>query len=102
MLVVVTVSVIADTSMPVSSPKLVYATYVGTGRNSVFHSLAVDSAGYPYIGGSGPGANDTTCGFLTKLNQTGTAAVWTVCLPVAEVDGVALDTAGYLYVVGGN
>jgi hypothetical protein len=57
---------------PVSSPRLVYATYFGTGPNSIFYSLAVDSAGYAYVAGEGPGTGNSDCGFLTKLNPPGT------------------------------
>ena len=84
-------------------PKLVYATYLGTGRNSVFQALSVDSAGFMYVAGAGPGsAEGSTCTFLTKLNQSGTAPVWTVCLPLAQVDGLAVDAATNIYVVGLN
>jgi hypothetical protein len=92
----------AQTTVPVSSPKLVYTTYAGTGPNSVLYAFAVDSAGYSYIGGSGPGSGSSGCAYLTKLNQTGTAAVWSICLEVLEVDGAAVDASGYIYVVAGN
>ena len=93
----------AGFSQTAPPPKLVYATYVGTGRNSVFQALAVDSAGFMYIAGTGPGdAGPSSCAFLTKLNQSGSAAVWTVCLPFAQIDGLALDTATNVYVVGLN
>src|SRR5438067_693910 len=92
----------ANAAQPVSSPRLIYATYFGTGPNSIFYSLAVDSAGYAYVAGSGPGAGNLDCGFLTKLNQTGTTAVWSICLPVTQIDGVAVDAAGYIYAVGSN
>ena len=87
---------------PASSPKLVYATYLGTGANSVANTLAVDSAGYSYVGGAGPSFDNATCAFLTKLNPLGTAAVWTICLPARQVDDVAIDTSGFIYVIGLN
>ena len=56
----------------------------------------MDSAGYAYVSGGGG------CAFVTKLNQTGTSVIWSVCLPVSEVHAVALDPAGYIYVAGNN
>ena len=89
-------------AQPVSSPRLVYATYVGTGPSSGVNGFALDSAGYAYLAGTGPGTGNSTCQFITKLNQTGSAAVWSVCLPLSEVDAVAVDASGYIYVVGAN
>jgi len=101
-LVVVPATALADATVPVSSPRLVYTTYAGTGPNSVLRGLGVDAQGYSYLVGSGPGAGDTSCGFVTKLSQTASATVWSVCLPLSEVEGVALDASGYIYVVGSN
>ncbi len=82
---------LAVAAPPVSSPKLVYQTALGAGALS----LAVDSQGYAYVGGSRTG-----CAFLTKINQAGTAVVWSVCLPLSQASAVALDAAGYVYVTG--
>jgi hypothetical protein len=101
-LVVVPATATADGTVPVSSPRMVYATYVGTGQSSVLRGFAVDSQGYAYLVGSGPGTDNSTCQFLTKLNQTGSAVVWSVCLALAEADAVAMDASGYIYVVGSN
>ena len=101
--VVVAVSLCGTPPLPVKSPKLTYATYVGTGRNSVFRGLAVDQDAKLYVAGSGPGSFDNrSCGFLTKLNQTGTAALWTLCLPVTEIDDIALDASGAIYAIGSS
>jgi alpha-tubulin suppressor-like RCC1 family protein len=81
---------------PANPPRLSYATYVGAPSGSVVYGLAVDSAGNAYVSGMFP------CGFLTKLNQTGTAAIWSVCLPMTEIHAVAVDAAGYIYVAGNN
>src|ERR1700682_1969909 len=81
---------------PANLPRLSYATYysinVGTQRGSVVYGFAVDSAGYAYLSGGYGG-----CAFLTKLNQTGTAVIWSVCLPMTQVNSVAVDAAGYIY-----
>ena len=87
-------------TVPVSSPRLMYATYVGTGRNSVLRGLAADFEGYSYVAATGPAVDGKGCGYLSKLNQTGTAAVWSTCLSVTEVDGLVLDSAGFIYVIG--
>ena len=71
-------------------PRLSYATYAAS---DVFE---VDSAGYAYVGGG------SGCAYLTKLNQTGTAAIWSVCLPLPQVDAVAVGQQGYIYVAGTN
>ena len=96
-----TPAVFADITAPVNSPSLIYATYMGTGKNSAVYGLAVDASGYAYLAGSGPGANSSPCGYLTKLNQAGTNAVWSVCLPVVRAGAVVIDGAGYIDVAGG-
>jgi len=76
-------------------PRLSYATYAAqAAQGSVLFGYAVDSAGYAYLGGVYSG-----CAFLTKLNQTGSAAVWSICLPVGQVNAVAVDSQGYVYAV---
>lgn len=92
----------ADPATPVSSPRLVYATYVGSGRNAVVHGLAVDSAGYVYVGGSVEKQDGSSCGLLTKFDRNASSTVWSICLPVGEVDGVAVDSAGSVYAAGGR
>jgi uncharacterized protein (TIGR03437 family) len=88
------VTVLAQSANP---PSLSYATYVGTAPVSAVSGLAVDRSGYSYVSGL-----DSGCGFLTKLNQAGSAIVWSVCLPMAQVNAVKLDAAGYIYVAGSN
>jgi uncharacterized protein (TIGR03437 family) len=87
----------AAAAAPANPPRLSYATYVGTPSGAVVYGFAVDSAGNAYVSGAYRG-----CAFLTKLNQTGTAVVWSVCLPMTQVNSVAVDAAGYIYVAGGN
>src|SRR5437016_11823705 len=84
------------------SPRVAYATYVEKGAGSVSFSLAVDSAGYAYVAGGGPLTGGPRCAFLTKLNQNGTAAVWSVCLPMYQVNAIALDATGNIVVAGDN
>ena len=91
-------------AQPANPPRLSYATYAAPVREPVLYGLATDSAGSAYVAGVylGNAGAGSACAFLTKLNQTGTAAVWSVCLPVAEVNSVALDSAGYIYAAGDN
>src|SRR5262249_28158162 len=101
---------------------LTYSTYLGgTGGDSVA-AIAVDGAGDAYVTGNtsstdfpttagafqttAPGVSDA---FVTKLNPTGTAAVYStylggsVTLPGSGADsgrGIAIDGGGFAYVVG--
>src|SRR5690349_14081607 len=79
---------------PANPPRLSYSTYASPQIGTVT-DLAVDSTGYAYVAGVYSG-----CAFLTKLNQSGSAAVWSVCLPVGQINAVALDGQGYIYAAG--
>ncbi len=82
--------------------QLAYATYVGTGANSYFAGLAVDSAGFAYVAGTGTSANGLKSGILIKLNQNGTAAVWATTIPVSSATDVKVDAAGNIVVLGAD
>jgi hypothetical protein len=96
---------------------LVYSTYIGEGPAN---DLAIDVGGNAYITGSTisstfpvtPGAAQPTCtgcnlarsdAFVTKLNPTGTALVYSTFLggSIDEVGrGIAVDAGGNAYVTG--
>ncbi len=96
---------------------LIYSTYIGSGPAN---DLAIDAEGNAYITGSTlssvfpitPGAAQTTCtgcnlarsdAFVTKLNPTGTALVYSTFLggSLSEVGrGIAVDGSGNAYVTG--
>ena len=91
---------------------LVYSTYLGPITAS---GLAVDSAGNAYITGQAignypttPGAFQTVLGgssdaFVTKLNSTGTALVYSTFLGGSGLDAgseIVVDAAGNAYVIG--
>ena len=96
-----------------------YSTYLG-GRfsESTLEAtrIAVDSTGSAYVTGetgspdfpTTPGAFDTTYNgdnevFVTRLNPSGTALIYSTFLGGSSWDssaGIALDTAGNVYVVG--
>ncbi len=110
--------------------QLIYSTYLGgmTGGDGV-NTLAVDSAGAVYVGGSTyspdfpttPGAFDRTCGgsgarscgdiahfpaadgFLAKLSPAGNALMYSTFLGGGgqeSVEDIELDTSGNAYAVG--
>jgi hypothetical protein len=95
---------------------LVYSTYLGGSGNDEGFGIAVDSAGHAYVTGftSSPnfpttvGAFDGTLGgtndaFVTKLNPTGSALVYSSYLGGSGSDlglGIAMDSAGNAYVSG--
>ena len=99
-LISASVSAFCDITLPVGSPQLVYSTFVGTGGASTLRGLAVDSSGFAYVAGSGLGTPESDCGFLTKLDVKGQSALWSICLPPTQLDGVALDSSGAIYVIG--
>lgn len=100
---------------------LVYSTYLGgDGEDSPWDPIpiAVDRWGNAHVGGFTYSANfpavsplqgvnlsapDGPDGFLTKLNPSGTAAVFSTFLGGDgwdQIEGVALDAAGNVYVAG--
>ena len=96
---------------------LVYSTYLGGTSDDYGYGIAVDTAGNAYVTGytastnfpTTPGAFQTTYGggsddaFVTKLNPTGTALVYSTYLGGTDSDGgygIAVDSAGNAYVTG--
>jgi len=99
----------------VIDPVLVYSTYLGGDYFDPVQGITVDSSGNAYVVGYSssydfpvtPGAyNVNGCGaFVTKLNATGTALIYSTrlagtCLDTA--DGIAVDGSGNAYVTGGT
>lgn len=101
---------------------LVYSTYLGGGQNDAGAAIAVDTAGNTYVAGRTatpqtdpvpfpitPGAFQTVYGgglldaFVTKLNPTGSALVFSTYLGGSQDDqafGIALDSLPNVYVAG--
>jgi hypothetical protein len=96
---------------------LVYSTYLGGNSNEGSSGIAVDASGNAYVTGgtqstnfpTTPAAFQTTSGggiqdaFVTKLNSTGSALVYSTYLGGNSDDagsGIALDASANAYVTG--
>src|SRR5215213_6579912 len=110
-----------DASRPlVIDPVLVYSTFLGGANVDSGFDITVDAAGNAYVTGSTQllivpstfpttaGAFDTTHNgsqdaFVTKLNPSGSALVYSTFLGGTDLDsasGIAVDSAGNAYVTG--
>jgi hypothetical protein len=96
---------------------LIYSTYLGGSNMEGAGGLAIDSAGNAYVSGgtlsldypTTPGALRTTTdgndGFVTKLNPTGSALVYSTYFGGSGTDNVsaiALDASGNAFLAGGT
>jgi len=104
------------TKLDPSGSGMVYSTYFGGSSLDLGHGIAVDAAGNAYVTGytfstdfpTTAGAFQTTHGgnwdaFLTKLDPTGSAIVYSTYLGGSDNDqgnGIAVDAAGSAYVTG--
>ena len=96
---------------------LIYSTYLGGGGFDLGGGIAVDSSGNAYVTGSTQSSDfPTTAGalqttlaggdfdaFVSKLNSTGSALVYSTYLCGSSSDGgdgIALDSSGNAYVTG--
>jgi hypothetical protein len=96
---------------------LVYSTFLGGMAFESAGGLAIDSTGNAYVSGGTsspdypvtPGAFQTASqssggggGFVTKVNATGSALVFSTFLGDAGVNGIALTSAGNMWLTGGT
>jgi hypothetical protein len=95
---------------------LVYSTYLGGSKVDSGQGIAVDSSGHAYVRGIATSTDfPTTAGafqtslagslntFITKLNPSGSALVYSTYLGGSSVDvgwGIAVDSSGHAYVAG--
>jgi hypothetical protein len=104
------------TKLNATGTALVYSTYIGGSYDDEGYGIAVDGSGNAYVTGKTsssdydvtPGAFQTTSGgsrdvFVTKLNATGTALVYSTYIGGSYRDegyGIAVDGSGNAYVTG--
>jgi hypothetical protein len=95
---------------------LIYSTYIGGSDSDGGGAIAIDDSGNAYITGYTestnyditPGAFQTTNGgswdvFVTKLNSTGTALIYSTYIGGSDYDevyGIAIDDSGNAYITG--
>ena len=97
---------------------LLYSTYVGGSTEDVANAIAVDRSGNAYLAGytsstdfpvttdafqSMNKTSGASTGFVTELNATGTALVYSTYLGGSDaegVNGIAVDGSGDAYVTG--
>ena len=106
-----------DAGLPlVIDPVLSYSTYLGGGTQNIGIGIAVDGSGNAYVTGWTNSTNfPTTAGrlsdqlrsgddvFVTKLNASGTALVYSTYLGGTGTDGghgIAVDGSGNAYITG--
>lgn len=111
-----------DSKRPlIIDPVLGYSTYLGGSGTDNGYGIAVDSSGNAYVTGvtfstdfpTTPGAFETACNgggdcaygdaFVTKLNPSGSALVYSTFLGGSNMDtgyGIAVDSSGNAYVTG--
>jgi len=94
-------------------PVLAYSTYLGGNGPDEGVSIAVDSSGNAYVTGTTrsmnfpttPGAFQTVPApfvsvFVSKINSSGSALVYSTYLGQGEASGIAIDSSGAAYVAG--
>jgi hypothetical protein len=96
---------------------LVYSTYLGGNNSDLGRRIAVDAAGNAYVSGQTASTNFPTQNplqpayaggfdaFVAKLNAAGSALIYSTYLGGSSGEagnGIAVDTAGNAYVMGGT
>src|SRR4051812_4518743 len=104
----------------VIDPKLTYSTFMGGSQADTGNGIAIDSTGNAYIAGEScssdfvggtnfKGTTNSCDAYVSKLDPTGQTVLWTTFIAgqtpvpnpaIAAANGVALDAAGNVYVVG--
>ena len=107
------------TKLNTTGSALVYSTYLGGSNGDKAWSIVADSSGCAYVAGetlslnfpTTPGAFQSTYGggycdaFVTKLNTTGSALVYSTYLGGSNGDrawSIVADSSGCAYVAGGD
>ena len=103
-------SCIALRVAPAAGPLIDYVTYLGGSYADTAAGIAVDSTGATYVAGTtsspdfpltstslGTPTTNSYCAFVTKLNPSGTAIDFSVCLASSRANAFALDATGNMY-----
>src|SRR5690606_29611503 len=105
------------TKLNAAGTALIYSTFIGGSGSDIAYDIAVDASGNAFITGSTvsqsypttTGAYDTTFNggtfdvFVTKLNATGSALVYSTFIGGSDDDtglSIAIDPSGNAYVTG--
>jgi uncharacterized protein (TIGR03437 family) len=93
-----------------AGPLIDYVTYLGGTYTDTAAGIAVDSTGAAYVSGTtsspdfpltstslGTPTTGSYCAFVTKLNPSGTAIDFSVCLAASRATAFALDPSGNMY-----
>jgi len=104
-----------DASRPLYIDPLIYSTYLGGSNTDLGNAIAVDTAGNAYVTGYTPSTDFPTMNplqpanggsydaFVSELNSTGSALVYSTYLGGSGDDrgnGIAVDAAGNAYITG--
>lgn len=104
----------------VIDPKLTYSTFMGGSQADTGNGIVIDSTGNAYVAGKScssdfvagsnfKGTTNSCDAYVSKLDPTGQTVLWTTFIagqtPVpnpatAAANGVAVDAAGNVYVIG--
>ncbi len=95
---------------PAAVPLIDYVTYLGGSYADTAAGIAVDSTGAAYVAGTtsspdfplsstglGTPTTNSYCAFVTKLNSSGTAIDFSVCLASSRANAFAVDASGNIY-----
>jgi uncharacterized protein (TIGR03437 family) len=95
-----------------ADPRIDYVTYLGGIYSDTANSIAIDSTGAAYVAGNtyspdfpltstafGVPDLNQSCGFVAKINPSGTAIDFSVCRANQSAQAVGLDASGNIYVM---
>ncbi|HRP60410.1 MAG TPA: SBBP repeat-containing protein, partial [Vicingus sp.] len=104
------------TKLNATGTAILYSTYLGGNNDDFANSIAIDTSGNAYITGYTGYFYDVTSGayqttflggnwdaFVTKLNSTGTALVYSTFIGGSDTDwgfSIALDASNNAYIFG--
>jgi RHS repeat-associated protein len=92
-------------------PTLTFSTYLGGNGQEDPSDIAVDQAGNVYVAGAtystnfptvpaNPNQNGQTSLYVSKLNATGSALVYSTYIHGGAANGIAIDASGNAYIAG--